>query len=91
MKLLNFSLLLKTCGLTRCVQLLIIGNYALGSTHHGCFGNSSADDKTMIDGQTTWSGNMMLLDIIDAAKIDKISNVENAFYKERLGYARTKC
>lgn len=48
----------------------------------------------MIDGQTTWSGNYdVALDIIDTAKIDKIRqnrNVENAFYKERLGYARTK-
>ena len=44
--------------------------------------------------QKTWSGNYdVALDIIDTAKIDKIRqnrNVENAFYKERLGYARTK-
>ena len=50
--------------------------------------------QTMIDGQKTWSGNYdVALDIIDTAKIDKIRqnrNVENAFYKERLGYARTK-
>ena len=48
--------------------------------------------QTMIDGQTAWSGDYdVSLDIIDNAKIDDIRSnrdVENAFYKERLGFSK---
>ena len=50
--------------------------------------------QTMIDAQMVYGGNYdVALDIIDNSVIETARNnrnVENAFYKERLGYARTK-
>lgn len=94
MKLLN-KLTLKNLRLNKVRTIVtIIGIMLSAALITVVSGMALSGRQTMIDGQKTWSGNYdVALDIIDTAKIDKIRqnrNVENAFYKERLGYARTK-
>lgn len=94
MKLLN-KLTLKNLRLNKVrTAVTIIGIMLSAALITVVSGMALSGRQTMIDGQKTWSGNYdVALDIIDTAKIDKIRqnrNVENAFYKERLGYARTK-
>lgn len=94
MKLLN-KLTLKNLRLNKVrTAVTIIGIMLSAALITVVSGMALSGRQTMIDGQTEWSGNYdVALDIIDTAKIDKIRqnrNVENAFYKERLGYARTK-
>lgn len=94
MKLLN-KLTLKNLRLNKVrTAVTIIGIMLSAALITVVSGMALNGRQTMIDGQTTWSGDYdVSLDIIDTAKIDDIRsnrNVENAFYKERLGYARTK-
>lgn len=94
MKLLN-KLTLKNLRLNKVRTVVtIIGIMLSAALITVVSGMALSGRQTMINGQTTWSGDYdVALDIIDTAKIDKIRqnrNVENAFYKERLGYARTK-
>lgn len=94
MKLLN-KLTLKNLRLNKVRTIVtIVGIMLSAALITVVSGMALSGRQTMIDGQTEWSGNYdVALDIIDTAKIDKIRqnrNVENAFYKERLGYARTK-
>lgn len=94
MKLLN-KLTLKNLRLNKVRTIVtIVGIMLSAALITVVSGMALSGRQTMIDGQTAWSGNYdVALDIIDTAKIDKIRqnrNVENAFYKERLGYARTK-
>lgn len=94
MKLLN-KLTLKNLRLNKVRTIVtIVGIMLSAALITVVSGMALSGRQTMIDGQTTLSGNYdVALDIIDTAKIDKIRqnrNVENAFYKERLGYARTK-
>lgn len=94
MKLLN-KLTLKNLRLNKVrTAVTIIGIMLSAALITVVSGMALSGRQTMIDGQKNWSGNYdVALDIIDTAKIDKIRqnrNVENAFYKERLGYARTK-
>lgn len=94
MKLLN-KLTLKNLRLNKVRTIVtIVGIMLSAALITVVSGMALSGRQTMIDGQTEWSGNYdVSLDIIDTAKIDKIRqnrNVENAFYKERLGYARTK-
>lgn len=94
MKLLN-KLTLKNLRLNKVRTIVtIVGIMLSAALITVVSGMALSGRQTMIDGQKTWSGNYdVALDIIDTAKIDKIRqnrNVENAFYKESLGYARTK-
>lgn len=94
MKLLN-KLTLKNLRLNKVRTVVtIIGIILSAALITVVSGMALSGRQTMINGQTTWSGDYdVALDIIDNAKIDDIRsnrNVENAFYKERLGYARTK-
>lgn len=94
MKLLN-KLTLKNLRLNKVRTIVtIVGIVLSAALITVVSGMALSGRQTMIDGQKTWSGNYdVALDIIDTAKIDEIRqnrNVENAFYKERLGYARTK-
>lgn len=94
MKLLN-KLTLKNLRLNKVRTIVtIIGIMLSAALITVVSGMALSGRQTMINGQTTWSGDYdVALDIIDNAKIDDIRsnrNVENAFYKERLGYARTK-
>lgn len=94
MKLLN-KLTLKNLRLNKVRTIVtIVGIMLSAALITVVSGMALSGRQTMIDGQTEWSGNYdVALDIIDTAKIDKIRqnrNVENAFYKESLGYARTK-
>lgn len=94
MKLLN-KLTLKNLRLNKVRTIVtIVGIMLSAALITVVSGMALSGRQTMINGQTTWSGDYdVALDIIDTAKIDKIRqnrNVENAFYKERLGYARTK-
>ena len=94
MKLLN-KLTLKNLRLNKVrTAVTIIGIMLSAALITVVSGMALSGRQAMIDGQTAWSGDYdVALDIIDTAKIDKIRqnrNVENAFYKERLGYARTK-
>lgn len=94
MKLLN-KLTLKNLRLNKVRTIVtIVGIMLSAALITVVSGMALSGRQTMIDGQTEWSGDYdVALDIIDTAKIDKIRqnrNVENAFYKERLGYARTK-
>ena len=94
MKLLN-KLTLKNLRLNKVrTAVTIIGIMLSAALITVVSGMALSGRQTMINGQTTWSGDYdVALDIIDNAKIDDIRsnrNVENAFYKERLGYARTK-
>lgn len=94
MKLLN-KLTLKNLRLNKVRTIVtIVGIMLSAALITVVSGMALSGRQTMIDAQKTWSGDYdVSLDIIDTAKIDKIRqnrNVENAFYKERLGYARTK-
>lgn len=94
MKLLN-KLTLKSLRLNKVrTAVTIIGIMLSAALITVVSGMALSGRQTMIDAQKTWSGDYdVSLDIIDTAKIDEIRqnrNVENAFYKERLGYARTK-
>ena len=92
MKLLN-KLTLKNLRLNKVrTAVTIIGIMLSAALITVVSGMALSGRQTMIDGQKTWSGNYdVALDIIDTAKIDKIRqnrNVENAFYKERLGFSK---
>lgn len=92
MKLLN-KLTLKNLRLNKVRTIVtIVGIMLSASLITVVSGMALSGRQTMIDGQTEWSGNYdVALDIIDTAKIDKIRqnrNVENAFYKERLGFSK---
>lgn len=92
MKLLN-KLTLKNLRLNKVRTIVtIVGIMLSAALITVVSGMALSGRQTMIDGQTEWSGNYdVALDIIDTAKIDKIRqnrNVENAFYKERLGFSK---
>ena len=92
MKLLN-KLTLKNLRLNKVRTIVtIVGIMLSAALITVVSGEALSGRQTMIDGQTEWSGNYdVALDIIDTAKIDKIRqnrNVENAFYKERLGFSK---
>lgn len=92
MKLLN-KLTLKSLRLNKVRTIVtIVGIMLSAALITVVSGMALSGRQTMIDGQTEWSGNYdVALDIIDTAKIDKIRqnrNVENAFYKERLGFSK---
>lgn len=92
MKLLN-KLTLKNLRLNKVrTAVTIVGIMLSAALITVVSGMALSGRQTMIDGQTEWSGNYdVALDIIDTAKIDKIRqnrNVENAFYKERLGFSK---
>lgn len=94
MKLLN-KLTLKNLRLNKVRTIVtIVGIMLSAALITVVSGMALSGRQTMIDAQMVYGGNYdVALDIIDTAKIDKIRqnrNVENAFYKERLGYARTK-
>lgn len=94
MKLLN-KLTLKNLRLNKVrTAVTIIGIMLSAALITVVSGMALSGRQTMIDGQTTWSGDYdVALDIIDNAVIETARNnrnVENAFYKESLGYARTK-
>ena len=94
MKLLN-KLTLKNLRLNKVrTAVTIIGIMLSAALITVVSGMALSGRQTMIDGQTAWSGDYdVALDIIDNAVIETARNnrnVENAFYKERLGYARTK-
>lgn len=92
MKLLN-KLTLKNLRLNKVrTAVTIIGIMLSAALITVVSGMALSGRQTMINGQTTWSGDYdVALDIIDNAKIDDIRNnrnVENAFYKERLGFSK---
>lgn len=92
MKLLN-KLTLKNLRLNKVrTAVTIIGIMLSAALITVVSGMALSGRQTMIDGQKTWSGDYdVALDIIDTAKIDKIRqnrNVENAYYKERLGFSK---
>lgn len=92
MKLLN-KLTLKNLRLNKVrTAVTIIGIMLSAALITVVSGMALSGRQTMIDAQTAWSGDYdVALDIIDTAKIDKIRqnrNVENAFYKERLGFSK---
>lgn len=94
MKLLN-KLTLKNLRLNKVrTAVTIIGIMLSAALITVVSGMALSGRQTMINGQAIWSGNYdVALDIIDNAVIETARNnrnVENAFYKERLGYARTK-
>lgn len=94
MKLLN-KLTLKNLRLNKVRTIVtIIGIMLSAALITVVSGMALSGRQTMINGQTEWSGDYdVALDIIDNAVIETARNnrnVENAFYKERLGYARTK-
>lgn len=94
MKLLN-KLTLKNLRLNKVRTIVtIVGIMLSAALITVVSGMALSGRQTMINGQTTWSGDYdVALDIIDNAVIETARNnrnVENAFYKERLGYARTK-
>lgn len=94
MKLLN-KLTLKNLRLNKVrTAVTIIGIMLSAALITVVSGMALSGRQTMIDAQAAWSGNYdVALDIIDNSVIETARNnrnVENAFYKERLGYARTK-
>lgn len=94
MKLLN-KLTLKNLRLNKVRTIVtIVGIMLSAALITVVSGMALSGRQTMIDGQTEWSGNYdVALDIIDNSVIETARNnrnVENAFYKESLGYARTK-
>lgn len=94
MKLLN-KLTLKNLRLNKVRTIVtIVGIMLSAALITVVSGMALSGRQTMIDAQAAWSGNYdVALDIIDNAVIETARNnrnVENAFYKERLGYARTK-
>lgn len=94
MKLLN-KLTLKNLRLNKVrTAVTIVGIMLSAALITVVSGMALSGRQTMIDAQTTWSGNYdVSLHTIDNAVIETARNnrnVENAFYKERLGYAKTK-
>ena len=94
MKLLN-KLTLKNLRLNKVRTIVtIVGIMLSAALITVVSGMALSGRQTMIDAQTAWSGNYdVALDTIDNSVIETARNnrnVENAFYKERLGYARTK-
>lgn len=94
MKLLN-KLTLKNLRLNKVRTIVtIVGIMLSAALITVVSGMALSGRQTMIDGQMVYGGNYdVVFDITNNAKIDEIRqnrNVENAFYKERLGYARTK-
>lgn len=92
MKLLN-KLTLKNLRLNKVrTAVTIIGIMLSAALITVVSGMALSGRQTMINGQTAWSGDYdVALDIIDNSKIDDIRNnrnVENAFYKERLGFSK---
>lgn len=92
MKLLN-KLTLKNLRLNKVrTAVTIIGIMLSAALITVVSGMALSGRQTMINGQTAWSGDYdVSLDIIDNAKIDDIRSnrdVENAFYKERLGFSK---
>ena len=92
MKLLN-KLTLKNLRLNKVrTAVTIIGIMLSAALITVVSGMALSGRQTMIDAQKTWSGDYdVSLDIIDTAKIDEIRqnrNVENAYYKERLGFSK---
>lgn len=94
MKLLN-KLTLKNLRLNKVRTIVtIVGIMLSAALITLVSGMALSGRQSMIDAQAAWSGNYdVALDIIDNSVIETARNnrnVENAFYKERLGYARTK-
>lgn len=94
MKLLN-KLTLKNLRLNKVrTAVTIIGIMLSAALITVVSGMALSGQQTMIDAQMVYGGNYdVALDIIDNSVIETARNnrnVENAFYKERLGYARTK-
>lgn len=94
MKLLN-KLTLKNLRLNKVrTAVAIIGIMLSAALITVVSGMALSGRQTMIDAQMVYGGNYdVALDIIDNSVIETARNnrnVENAFYKERLGYARTK-
>lgn len=92
MKLLN-KLTLKNLRLNKVRTIVtIVGIMLSAALITVVSGMALSGRQTMIDGQTTWSGDYdVALDIIDNAVIETARNnrnVENAFYKERLGFSK---
>lgn len=92
MKLLN-KLTLKNLRLNKVRTIVtIVGIMLSAALITVVSGMALSGRQTMIDAQKTWSGDYdVSLDIIDTAKIDEIRqnrNVENAYYKERLGFSK---
>jgi putative ABC transport system permease protein len=94
MKLLN-KLTLKNLRLNKVRTIVtIVGIMLSAALITVVSGMALSGRQTMIDAQMVYGGNYdVTLDIIDNSVIETARNnrnVENAFYKERLGYARTK-
>lgn len=94
MKLLN-KLTLKNLRLNKVrTAVTIIGIMLSAALITVVSGMALSGRQTLIDAQMVYGGNYdVALDIIDNSVIETARNnrnVENAFYKERLGYARTK-
>ena len=94
MKLLN-KLTLKNLRLNKVrTAVTIVGIMLSAALITVVSGMALSGRQTMIDAQSVWSGNYdVSLHTIDNAVIETARNnrnVENAFYKERLGYAKTK-
>lgn len=94
MKLLN-KLTLKNLRLNKVRTIVtIVGIMLSAALITVVSGMALSGRQTMIDAQMVYGGNYdVALDIIDNSVIETARNnrnVENAFYKERLGYARTK-
>lgn len=92
MKLLN-KLTLKNLRLNKVrTAVTIIGIMLSAALITVVSGMALSGRQTMIDGQTAWSGDYdVALDIIDNSVIETARNnrnVENAFYKERLGFSK---
>lgn len=92
MKLLN-KLTLKNLRLNKVRTIVtIVGIMLSAALITVVSGMALSGRQTMIDAKKTWSGDYdVSLDIIDTAKIDEIRqnrNVENAYYKERLGFSK---
>ena len=94
MKLLN-KLTLKNLRLNKVRTIVtVVGIMLSAALITVVSGMALSGRQTMIDAQKTWSGDYdVSLDIIDTAKIDEIRqnrNVENAYYKESIGFAKAK-
>lgn len=92
MKLLN-KLTLKNLRLNKVrTAVTIIGIMLSAALITVVSGMALSGRQTMINGQTAWSGDYdVALDIIDNAVIETARSnrdVENAFYKERLGFSK---
>lgn len=92
MKILN-KLTLKNLRLNKVrTAVTIVGIMLSAALITVVSGMALSGRQTMIDAQMTWSGDYdVALDIIDNAKIDEIRSnrdVENAYYKERLGFSK---